>query len=224
MPALPKLNLSVLCRHFLITFILFSLSTIALARPTQAAPGPPDPRPCENALETDQLTDIYIPDAEGSTAPIAIVRQNIVTAPGPVTISGTETFSVDFSKLQSLFGASNSDYLEGDFQSETHSQADVEGLTSQEFNEYFGPGQKAAPKTIVNDLRQKYVEYLYNNPHLIESENTYTNSKGLGAEKTIYDLVSEYGLPTPPDSGSTDEEKNAWLESWGGYWTKIPTA
>lgn len=222
MPALPRFNL----RLSLIVFSL-SLFTLALASPVHAAPGgPPNPKPCENALPTEKLTDNYITDKYGNP-PLELGLQPRVDAPRTGTlgesipVSATVTFRVDFSKLQAVFAASNSNYLEGSFQANTHRFANILDLSSQSFTTFHGPGQKISPKVLVNELKLKYVEYVYNKPELYESDNKYTDIENSGDPKTIYDLVNEFGLPNPQ---AADQDRQQWLATWGRYWEKIPTA
>lgn len=198
---------------------------------------PPNAQPCENAVETDQLTDIYIPSSDSSSAKepyfnrrIAFdTREDIVGSFGNqlnalqegeiVTVTGSETFTMDFSKLQSLFAAPNSNYLEGSFQEESHRMDDILNLSEEDLDAFHGAGQRAAPQVMINQLRVDYVDYVYNHPTLQEAENLYADISG-NDPKTVYDLVNEYGNPTPPDSGTNEQ----WDQTWGKYWAKIPTS
>lgn len=224
MPALPRLV------SFLSIVIIFSLLT--LTRPAFAQqPGPPNPQPCKNPVETTKLTDNYITNENGE-APIVRTLKKSGKEGQEVTITLTDTdppsgpvkFLIDFSELQALFGASNSDYLEGKFQEDNHAKVNLLGTnSSQEFNSFHGPGQKAAPKIMVDTLKKNYVEYVYNKPSLPEADNRYTNIKGEDPQR-IYELVNRYGLPNPPTASSANAENQAWLNTWGLYWEKIPTA
>jgi hypothetical protein len=218
---------SKLLKYFLISAFLVFIT----AGSVSAAPGgPPNPQPCKNPLPTspEELVDNYITDENGDAA-IKFEGSDTLTITG---LPGEEkelpartfTFRVDFSKLQSLFANSNSNYLEGQFQNNEHRFEDILSLNSQDFNTFHGAGQKTSPKILVDELKANYVEYVYNKPELAESENRYTNIEGLGDPKTIYDLVNEFGLPSPPPSAATEEERTVWLTTWGNYWGKIPTA
>ena len=211
-----------------LVLIVLALLAIHLSLFTHSvyAVDPPNPQPCENAKETTNLTDIYIPNDVGGAPIIIHKNNNIVAAQGQVTLSGQASLQedVDFSKLQALFASTNSNFLEGAFQNQEHRQANIIGLNSQDFNTYHAAGQKTAPKIIADDLKVKYINYVYNNPTLIESTNTYTDINNLGVPKTIYDLVGEFGLPQVPTSTASEEEKALWLATWGKYWEKIPTA
>lgn len=234
MPALPRFNL----RLSLIVFFL-SFFTLTLASPAHAAPGgPPTPQPCKNPIKIEEqdfstLTDNYITGEKGKALEnlrwddenlqdgrnsliVEGARGDIVDLP-PVTFS----FTVDFSKLQALFADPNSNYLEGKFRKDEHRFANILDFSSQDFNSYHGPGQKGSPKVLVDDLKKKYAEYVYNKPELFESDNKYTDISGSGDPKTIYDLVNDYGLPEPPGAG---DDPSVWLSTWGRYWEKIPTA
>lgn len=210
---------------FLVSSFLFIVTN-----PVFAQPGPPDPQPCKNPVETDKLTDNYITD-ENRDAPIKFVNYNnpinppaipVTGKPGDsVPVSRSFTFTVDFSNLQALFSTTNSNYLEGKFQDDSHRLANIIELSGQNFNLFHGPGQKTSAKILVDDLRKKYVEYVYNKPTLPESANKYTDIEGKGDPKTIYDLVGEFGLPDPPKA---NEDRTQWLATWGRYWEKIPTA
>lgn len=212
-----KCQLSVIiCIAFLFTihYSLFTRSAFA-----QSAP---DPQPCQNAVGTDKLTDNYITDQFGSppegmkfTVRASGQLGETVTVTGP-----TVTYTVDFSRLQAIFGANNANYLEGKYQDEAHRQARVMAFPSSDFNKYHGPGQKIAPKSMLDDLRVAYVNHVYNKPELAESADTFADIYG-DNPKTIWDLVQDYGLPQPPSLGG---DANAWLNGWGKYWPKIPTA
>lgn len=207
MPALPKVLLSVV-------ILVFTLSTLTLTHPAFAQPDPPNPQPCKNTVETEKLTDNYLEPVEFS--------ETRTGEPGTTfQLERSLYFKVDFSKLQALFGTSNSNYLEGRFQDTSHRQENILGLSSSNFNLFHGSGQKTAPKVMVDELRKNYVQYVYNKPTLAESANTYTDIEGSGNPKTIYDLVSEFGLPNPPEASA---DKSQWLQTWGRYWEKIPTA
>ncbi|GEM_PF-6273294 len=222
---LPILSL-VANRKWLVVLFVISLSTFhfsLFANGVFAAAGDePDPKPCEKAISTyDQLTDNYVVDPETGEPPF--VEQASATGPenSPVTISKTVTFEVDFSKLQAIFGASNSDYQEGKFQDEKHQKDSIIDLNSSDFNKYHGPGQKSIPKTMVNEMKVKYVEYIYNNPHLPEASSKYTDTRGENPAR-IYDLIQQ-GFPNPPVPPKPGEDRTQWLEKWGKYWEKIPT-
>lgn len=218
-------KVAALLRSVIILFL--TLFTLALVTPAYAAPGPPNPQPCKNPETTFNLTDNYITNDDGK-APDNLRWENdqalIVEGQRGEDVSlpqVTYSFSVDFSKLQSLFANTNSNYLEGEFQNNQHRLENITDLSSQEFTLYHGALGKASPKVLIDEQKKKYVEYVYNKPTLAESNNKYTDINGQGAEKTVYDLVGEFGLPQLPQ---TDEEKENWNDTWGKYWEKIPTA
>lgn len=194
---------------FLVSSFLFLVSGSAYAEP-----GPPNPQPCENPLYTDKLTKVVLEPKEHTF--VEIGREG-----DPKILQHTFEVEVDFSKLAAIFASPNSNYLESRFQDETHRKENILSLSSSLFNLFHGPGQKAAPIVITDDLKVKYVNYIYNHPHLPEASFTYTDIEGSGDPKTIYDLVNEFGLPDPPEG---DEDRTQWLETWGRYWAKIPTA
>jgi len=129
---------------FLFSFlILNSQLSIVLAAPGDS----PNPKPCENAVETDQLTNNWITNENGDPP----INQEIsrTGSPGqPVDVYLETFFTVDFSKLQSLFGYTNSDYLEGRFQQESHRAENVLELESADFNNFHGVAQKATAKVL----------------------------------------------------------------------------
>jgi hypothetical protein len=197
---------------------LFTLHSSLFTRPVYAA-DPPNPQPCQNAVATDNLTDHYITDANGDppdsnyTFPISGkgVPGSTVTATAPNSI----TYTLDLSKLQAIFADTNSNFNEGSYQNQDHQQAPLVSLDTQNRDNFFGPDQKAAPAVMTDQLRVKYVNYVYNKPTLAESANTITNVSGQNP-MTIYDMVQKWGLPQP---GSA-----SWQSTWGPYWVKIPTA
>jgi len=211
-------------RISLIVFFLLITYHLSLITSGASAAGPPNPQPCENAVETDKLTDNYITD-ENRDAPIKFTDDQAIQVKGKrdedVIVSQSFSFTVDFSNLQALFSTTNSNYLEGKFQDDAHRLANIVNLSSQNFNLFHGPGQKTSAKILIDDLRKKYMEYVYNKPTLLESTNKYTDIEGKGDPKTIYDLVGEFGLPDPPEA---NEDRTQWLATWGRYWEKIPTA
>jgi len=195
-------------------------------------PQPPEvtqirPNPCEDAVETDKLTDNYVTDLDGS-APIEL--NTTITKTGRrgelVTVELNQSYPVDFSQLQALFGYTNSDYLEGRFQDPAHKTADLFSLESAKLNSWRGPEQKSTPKLIIDEMKRKYVEYVYtkrdaqNRLSLPESADTIADIAGQNP-KTITELVADYGMPFPPQPG---QDRSAWLASWGKYWEKIPTS
>lgn len=193
---------------------LLATSLFLLAASSAFAATSPDPRPCEDALYTDKFTKVVLEPKEHTFT--------VTGADGElVTLEHDFEVEVDFSELTAIFASSNSNYLEGKFQSDKHRFANITDLSSQDFVSYHGPGQEAAPKVLVDDLKENYVEYVYNKPTLAESNNKYTDIEGQGDPKTIYDLVTELGLPDPPQA---DEDRSDWLATWGRYWEKIPTA
>lgn len=199
-------------------------------------PGAP-PAPCTCQLTKEgPLTNNYVTDEFGEP-PLPELKFTLNRTGPPastVTFSGSFTYSVDFSKLQALFGATNSDYLEGKYQDGIHRQAELlaDIYRNHRIN-FFGPGQKAAPKVMTDQLKVAYVKYIYNKPGLDEASNKYTDINGNGPQKTIYEMtvLDGFGLPdtdpatsapTPPGLGG---DSNIWQASgWASYWPKIPTA
>lgn len=201
----------------LIIFLLFTLHLSLLTTPAFAAhtpnpvAGEPNPRPCENPLYTNQLTKVVLEP-----------KEHIFKASGndgdKVTLSQSFEFEVDFSQLAAIFAPPNSNYLEGKFQDNDHRTANLLALESNQFNQFHGPGQKAAPQVMTDQLRKEYVEYVYYHPHLPEASAIYSDVEG-GGNRRIYDLVREFGLPKAPSPRTQD-----WLQGWGRYWEKVPTA
>jgi len=179
----------------------------------------PRPNPCEDSVETAKLTDNYITEETGE-APRTKDIQATGTLGQTVTIFVQESFEVDFSQLQALFGYTNSDYLEGDYLKDSHRNANLFGFKPKELNEYHGPVQKTSVKTMADELKRTYVSYVYNKPTIAESADTFADVKGQNP-LTIAELVTAYGLPNPPHAGS---DRTEWLSTWGKYWEKIPTA
>jgi len=216
-----------------VIFFAFFLSLLAihysLFTKEVYAQSAPNPVFCQKN-ETDKLTDNYVTNDNGNP-PIVVTNIPVTGTVGEsVTIPLDEWFTVDFSQLQAIFGATNSDYLEGKFQDKQHRTKNLLDLKSAAFNLFHGPGQKTTPKPLVDDLRIKYVDYVYNHPNLPEASFTYTDIKNEGDPKTVYDLVGIYQLPdkdpntpepTPPSWGG---DKEVWENGWGKYWEKIPTA
>lgn len=204
LPGFSKLAFSL----FLVSSFLFLVTN-----PTFAQPATPDPKPCENTLYTDKLTKIVLEPQ--------VQQLSATDLPGnPGEIQHTFTFHVDFSKLSAIFAQPNSDYPEGRFQDAAHRQTDILSLDQPSFNLFHGPGQKVAPKVMVDQLKQKYVKYISEKPQQAESGNLYFDISGQNP-KTIFDLVSTFGEPNPPSLGGNRE---VWLTTWGQYWEKIPTA
>jgi len=206
---------------FILIFSLFTLN-LTFPAPAFAAPGgQPNPQACANPMPTDNLTDNYITDENGD--PPADLRF-FFSATGnvgePKSFSKDLEFSVDFSKLQAIFAAQNSDNLEGGFQNTIHSQTNLLGLTNANLMKFQGPVDKASSKAWTDQLRTKYVEKIWEKPEIAESKNTFTENNGQNP-KTVYDLVTAYNLPKPP---KPSEDQTLWLNTWGKYWLKIPTA
>src|SRR3989344_2508203 len=165
MPVLPRLFLP-------FAILLFSILLTLFPRPTYAEPGgPPAPAPCANILRTDELTKVSLP-------PIAITlkykapefQPDGSRTPAPPFKKAVQV-KVDFSKIGAIFAPQSSDYWESKFPQKSHREADLLELADdpQEFNKYNGPGQKAAPQVVVDDLRAKYVKYVWENPGLIDA-------------------------------------------------------
>jgi hypothetical protein len=189
---------------------------------------PPNPTPCFNPVATDNLTDNYITDGsgdppgpEGKNNPEALKFTFTATAAiGSIPdLRKTMTFSADFSKLQAIFGAPTSDYLEGRYQNPQHAQANLLAMQNPELIKHQGPEGKLAPSAITNDLRQKYVTYVNQKPEIAESKQSYSDYNGQNP-KNIHDLVSAFGAPSPP---SPTADRTSWINTWGKYWENIPT-
>ena len=215
-------------RKLLVTFIfLFILTSYFILHTSYfgsalAAPGEsPNPQPCEN-VEEGPLTDNWITDENGNP-PIDQVLSRTGDPGETLTVTLNAAFTVDFSKLQAIFGPSNSNYLEGRFQDQTHRDTNILDLKSVDFNKYHGPGQKAAPKVMVDQLKVKFVEYVYEKPELAESANKYADINGQNP-KTIYDMVKTPNFFYPPQPPSWGGDADSWNKTWGRYWEKIPTA
>lgn len=212
--------------------VISLLFTLTLTAPAAHAATPPSPQPCKNP-ETTELVDNYLVDSTGKP-PIVLTYDKIEGKPDTIVTlpSKSFTFRVDFSQLQSVFGGTNSNYLEGNFQNETHLQKNILGLKSQDFNEYYKGLQKLTPKVVIDEQKVNYVKAITGTSDdpkkdkhtLPEAANKYTDIRGQGDPKTVYDLVAEYGQPNPPQANASDEEKSAWENTWGKYWPKIPTA
>ena len=202
----------------LLTF-LFSLFTFTLTHPALAAA--PTPLPCQNPTPPDDeiLTDNWLVD-ENKNPPqqLQLTAYRYGTYGEEVDVTATATFTVDFSTLSAIFGPQNSNYLEGKFQDPEHKSANVIGLSPSDFSKFNGPGQKAVPRAVLDELRTKYVQYVNANPTLAESGDTFTDFEGKNP-KTIHDLVEAFGDPVPPSMGTN---KDTWQEGWGKYWSKIP--
>src|SRR3972149_9949193 len=218
-------------RFLTIVFLvfLFSLFTIhlSLTTPFAYAVDPPNPKPCENALDTDNRTKNVLDPISFPVTASGASGEQVYTA------EKTFSINVDFSKLQAVFGSVNSNYLESRFQDETHRNVNIVGLESKDFNLYHGPGQKAAPRAMTDKLRVEYVNYIYNKPTLAEADNQYRDFEGENPA-TIYELVTsgdpnfrlpdldpDTDNPTPPSWGG---DKDVWQDGWAKYWEKIPTA
>ncbi len=193
-----------------------------------AKPGePPAPCPCKNAIPEDPknpLVDNVISLKDGETTYNFTVTVPIKKGETKHLDPISFEFDVDFSNLQALFGQTGSNYLEGNYQDDSHRNTNLLGANSVDLNQYNGPVQKTSPSVLTDQLKVKYVDYVYKNPSLAESANTYTDIEGKGDPKTIFDLVKAYGKPKPPDSKSSDADRQQWLQTWGKYWPKIPTA
>lgn len=191
---------------FVICYLVFGISTVYAANP-------PDPKPCQNPIyRRDQLVNNYVLDEEG-VPPILLDYPEIEgKVDDEFDLPAKDfQFTIDFSKLQAIFGGANSDYLEGATQEENHRQTNVIDMNSQNFMGYFGPNQKISPQVVIDEQKVKYVNYVYEHNQLAESANEYSDINGENP-KAVYELVNEYGQPDP----------NA--EGWKAYWGKIPTA
>ena len=200
----------------ILTF-LFSLFTLTL--PPAALAAPPAPAPCQNPQSTDDLTDNYLVGEDGKPPVEYPQLRQTVSADGRVSFY----FTVDFSNLQSIFGASNSDYLEGQFQDPEHKSANISELSPAEISKYHGAAQKTSPRAMLDPLKVKYVQYVNTTPTLAEAGDTFTDYNG-DNPKTIHDMASTPGFDYPPVPPSSGGDQNTWQNTWGKYWDKIPTA
>lgn len=200
---------------------LFTIHLSLFTTPVQAY-DPPSPQPCQNAKTTQQLTDNYITDENGEPPPgLSFDVEKTGSIGDTFSQKFDVVYQVDFSKLQSIFGRANSNYLEGKYQDEEHRTDSIFGLSKSDFNKYHGAAQKAIPKSIVDQAKIKYVQYILENSTLPEASSTYTDTDGQNP-KRIFDLYNDFTkLPSPPAS---QEDRTDWLNSWGKYWEKIPTA
>lgn len=217
----------------ILVVIFFTLFTLTLT-PSAFAQGAPDPQPCKNPIQDEfSLTDNYITDDEGKAlSEFRWVDGDENNEQNSFTVEGAQgeqvflpavtfIFRIDFSKLQALFANTNSNFLEGKFQTNEHRFANITELNSQDFNIFHGGIQKLSPKILTDEQKKNYVKYIYEKPTLPEAENKYTDINGAGDPKMIYDLVNEFGQPDPPTFGGDQKQ---WLTTWGKYWEKIPTA
>jgi hypothetical protein len=213
-------------RLFIVLFI--SLITYHLSLITTFAAAAPNPQPCKNPANTDLVSN-YIVDKNGKPPPLLILQYKVSGKKGETKDNWLEarqfSYQVDFSQLQAIFGASNSNYLEGNFQDKTHNQQNVTGLDAVGFNQYNHSLQKITPSALTNQQRTNYVNYIVGDGHTLpESANTYTDINGQGDPKTIYDLVQSFGPPNPPTASNSQQDQDSFNETWGKYWPKIPTA
>lgn len=186
--------------------------------------------------KVENLTDNYItddkgdpPGPEGVTDPTALKFTFVYSGPvgfypgqplsGTAALTKTIKFTADFSKLQAIFGAPNSDYWEGKYQSPQNTQANLLAMKNPELIKHQGPIGKIDPTAVTNDVRQKYVKYVDEKPELAESKTQFSDFNGQNL-KNINELVTTYGLPNPP--GPSDD-RTSWLNTWGKYWENIPT-
>ncbi len=211
---------------YLIVFLLLFFPYIL---PNNSLAAPPNPQPCFNPVATDNLTDNYITDDQGD--PLGdnlkftfIYSGPVGHAPGDAGSGTAElrkdlSFKADFSKLQAIFGAPTSDYLEGSYQDPQHAQANLLAMKNPDLIKHQGPEGKTAPSAITNDLRQKYVKYVDEKPELAESKQYFSDYNGQNP-KTIDDLVTTFGIPNPPTPSA---DRTNWINTWGKYWENIPT-
>lgn len=225
MSLLPILT-SIVHRRSLIVILLFtihfSLFTLTLTSSAFAAhtDNPvitdPNPQPCANPLYTNQFTKAVLQPQE-------FVFEKEGTDGQPFTLEKTFEVEIDFSKLSAIFASPNSNYLESKFQNEEHRHANIINSNSVVFNQFHGPGQKAAPKIMVDELKVKYVKYIYEHPHLPEADHKYTDINGQDPAR-IYDLITSRRFSYPPSPPEAGQDRTEWLATWGQYWEKIPTA
>lgn len=179
----------------------------------------PAPAPCTNAETTSWLTENFVTNDEGE-APFNFTTEQTGTPGQSFSVDVSTSFQIDFSKLQAIFGPSNSDYQDGKTQDTQRQSADLINLKDQDLNQFNGPIQKISPASLLDSQKVKFVEYVAANPHLLESDDKYTDKEGQ-SPKTVYELVQAFGFPQPPKAS---EDKSDWNEKWGKYWAKIPTA
>lgn len=199
--------------------LAFCLSLLALVVSCQlsvasvfAAPAAPSPKPCEDALLTDKVT-------KSVTTPIERTITKVGKTGTTVAIDEDFQIPIDFSALQAIFAGTNANYLDTE-QNSINRDTDLMSASMQNVNEFHGPAQKMAPLVMTDQLRQKYVGYVYEKPGLPEASNKYSDVNGKNP-KTIYELVTDFGLPEPP---SWDGDQDKWDKTWASYWDKMPTA
>ncbi len=183
-----------------------------------------------NGQKVENLTDNYLTDTNGDplgpeetdnklTNPEALKFTIVYTGHKGdlVHLTKRNQVKVDFSKLQAIFGAPNSNFADGGAQSIDHAQTNLMGLKNPLI--YQGPAQKAVFKVLTDAQRIKYVKYVYDKPELGESGTKFTDYNGQDP-KNIHELVGAFSLPSPPPAGTTDQH---WLDTWAKYWEKLPT-
>jgi len=219
-----------------VAFILYAIPYTLYASPVHAQ-APPDPFPCENPIEPNPeiLTHNWMVNENREPEPQSQLHNKIATKAGAehseVTAEYTFEFTVNFSQMGALFGPTNSDYNEGEYQQEDHKNANISELDQVDISKYNGPVQKAGNQVMLDALRIKYVDYIWRNPHLQEASDEFTNTNG-DNPRSIYEMHHDFGEqlpdldpntsnPTPPSYGGN---KNDWQDKWGQYWSKIPTS
>ncbi len=221
----------------IILFLALLTLTLTLAPQVAAAPGdPPGPLPCNNPVVTSNLTDNFLTDDKGD--PPGPQEEETTNNPDALKFTASRIgkigelpaipirkqmqFTVNFSRLQALFGASNSNYAEGLFQDQNHARVNLLGLTNSQLQAYQGVIQRTAPKVMTDALRENYIKYIWEKPEIAESAIEFSDIAGT-EPKTIHDLVESFG-GTPPQAPRAGEDKTIWNTTWGKYWEKIPTS
>ncbi len=198
-----------LCLSLITTLLFLPKNTFAAPPKICTQPSPPDSTnpiyqpPNWNELENRSENDYQPPRA-------------VVNASG---------VSAVVNKPVLPFARSMANYLEGKFQTDSHRKTDLSKLTNNELNNFNGPLIKILPKNNIDQLRQKYIETIYQlsktgTTKLEEAAAEYGDYCGQHY-RTIKDLYDAWGKPQPPgmEGGVSNE---VWNRTWGRYWAKFP--
>ncbi len=205
------------------TVLVLVFCSLLTASPVFAQVQTPDPQPCKYPKKIDDYKLSENPIVtEAGEAPITHTYEfdSPATSPDkPYILQPFDfSFALDFSKLQAIFAPSNSDYLEGKFQDQNHQSQNISNLDSKGIDQYFGANEKLSPKILTDQLKLNYINYVSKNNHLPEAGNKITDIDS-NNPKTIYDMVTQFKSDALKAAGE-EQDPN----TWGKYWTKIPTA